>query len=138
MNEIIDEKDLPLNLMSYTACFRREKMSAGKDVRGMKRGHQFDKVEMYKYCLPQNAEIELDKMVADAEATCAGLGLTYRVLKQCTGDLGFKAHKTYDLEVWAPGAQEWLEVSSCSNVGEFRPGARTLNTVRKKAELCGS
>ncbi len=132
MNEIIDEKDLPLNLMSYTACFRREKMSAGKDVRGMKRGHQFDKVEMYKYCLPQNAEIELDKMVADAEATCAGLGLTYRVLKQCTGDLGFKAHKTYDLEVWAPGAQEWLEVSSCSNVGEFQ--ARRSNIKYRPEE----
>lgn len=132
MNEIIDEKDLPLNLMSYTACFRREKMSAGKDVRGMKRGHQFDKVEMYKYCLPQNAEIELDKMVADAEATCAGLGLTYRVLKQCTGDLGFKAHKTYDLEVWAPGAQEWLEVSSCSNVGEFQ--ARRANIKYRPEE----
>lgn len=98
----------------------------------MKRGHQFDKVEMYKYCLPQNAEIELDKMVADAEATCAGLGLTYRVLKQCTGDLGFKAHKTYDLEVWAPGAQEWLEVSSCSNVGEFQ--ARRSNIKYRPEE----
>lgn len=125
MGEVIDEADLPMNLTAYTACFRREKMSAGRDVRGMKRGHQFDKVEMYKYCLPENAEAELDRMVSDAAATCAELGLTYRILLQSTGDLSFGSHKTYDIEVWAPGCQEWLEVSSISNIGQFQ--ARRAN-----------
>ena len=132
MGEILDESELPLNLTAYTACFRREKMSAGRDVRGMKRGHQFDKVEMYKYCLPENAEQELDNMVADACATCEGLGLTYRVLLQCTGDLGFGSHKTYDVEVWAPGCQEWLEVSSISNIGQFQ--ARRANIKYRPAD----
>ena len=125
MGEVIEEAELPLNLTAYTACFRREKMSAGRDVRGMKRGHQFDKVEMYKYCLPENAEQELDNMVADACATAEELGLTYRVLLQSTGDLSFGSHKTYDVEVWAPGVQEWLEVSSVSNIGQFQ--ARRAN-----------
>ncbi len=125
MGEVVEEAELPLNLTSYTACFRREKMSAGRDVRGMKRGHQFDKVEMYKYCLPETAEQELDNMVADACATAEGLGLTYRVLLQSTGDLSFGSHKTYDVEVWAPGVQEWLEVSSVSNIGQFQ--ARRAN-----------
>jgi seryl-tRNA synthetase len=95
-------------------------MSAGRDVRGIKRGHQFDKVEMYIYCEPENSGQELDKMVADAEQTCAELGLTYRVKRLCGGDLGFNAAITYDLEVWAPGCDEWLEVSSVSNVGDFQ------------------
>jgi seryl-tRNA synthetase len=125
MGEVVDEAQLPLNMTAYTACFRREKMSAGRDVRGMKRGHQFDKVEMYKYCLPENAAQELDNMVADACATCEGLDLTYRVLLQSTGDLSFGSHKTYDVEVWAPGCQEWLEVSSISNIGQFQ--ARRAN-----------
>lgn len=125
MGEVIAESALPLNLTAYTACFRREKMSAGRDVRGMKRGHQFDKVEMYKYCLPENADQELDNMVADACATCEQLGLSYRVLLQSTGDLSFGSHKTYDVEVWAPGCQEWLEVSSVSNIGQFQ--ARRAN-----------
>lgn len=125
MGEVLDEAQLPLNMTAYTACFRREKMSAGRDVRGMKRGHQFDKVEMYKYCLPEDAEQELENMVADACATCEGLGLTYRVLLQSTGDLSFGSHKTYDVEVWAPGCQEWLEVSSISNIGQFQ--ARRAN-----------
>jgi seryl-tRNA synthetase len=125
MGEVIEESALPLNLTAYTACFRREKMSAGRDVRGIKRGHQFDKVEMYKYCLPEESANELIRMLADAEETCAALGLTYRVLAQCTGDLGFKAHKTFDLEVWAPGSGEWLEVSSVSIVGDFQ--ARRAN-----------
>jgi seryl-tRNA synthetase len=125
MGEVIEEADLPMNLTAYTACFRREKMSAGRDVRGMKRGHQFDKVEMYKYCKPENANQELDNMVADAAQTCKELGLTYRVLLQSTGDLSFGSHKTYDIEVWAPGCQEWLEVSSISNIGQFQ--ARRAN-----------
>ncbi|MGB4594913.1 MAG: serine--tRNA ligase [Anaerolineaceae bacterium] len=132
MGEVIEETALPINLTAYTACFRREKMSAGRDVRGIKRGHQFDKVEMYKYCLPEESAIELKNMLADAEATCAALGLTYRVLAQSTGDLGFKAHKTFDLEVWAPGCAEWLEVSSVSNVGEFQ--ARRANIKYRPAD----
>ena len=95
-------------------------MSAGRDVRGIKRGHQFDKVELYNYCTPENAEIEFENMLADATEVCKQLGLTYRTMQQCTGDLGFNAHKTVDVEVWAPGCGEWLEVSSVSNVGQFQ------------------
>jgi seryl-tRNA synthetase len=95
-------------------------MSAGRDVRGIKRGHQFDKVEMYIYCEAENSQQELKKMLADAEETCAALGLTYRIVELCTGDLGFNARRTYDVEVWAPGCGEWLEVSSVSNVGDFQ------------------
>ena len=120
MDTILDEADLPMNLTAYSACFRREKMSAGRDVRGIKRGHQFDKVELYKYCTPENAEIEFENMLADATEVCKQLGLTYRTMQQCTGDLGFNAHKTVDVEVWAPGCGEWLEVSSVSNVGQFQ------------------
>ena len=132
MGEVLDEADLPLNLTAYTACFRREKMSAGRDVRGIKRGHQFDKVEMYKFCLPEKSPQELDNMVADAEATCRELGLTYRVLLQSTGDLSFGSHKTYDIEVWAPGCQEWLEVSSISRIGDFQ--ARRANIKYRPAD----
>jgi seryl-tRNA synthetase len=120
MDEILEEAQLPIHYTAYTACFRREKMSAGRDVRGIKRGHQFDKVEMYTYCTPEHAAEEHEKMLKDAEATVAALGLTYRVLLQSTGDLSFASHKTYDLEVWAPGCGEWLEISSISNVGEFQ------------------
>ncbi len=120
MNEILAEDQLPIHYTAYTACFRREKMSAGRDVRGIKRGHQFDKVEMYTFCKPEDSVAEHEKMLRDAEETVAALGLTYRVLLQSTGDLGFNAHKTYDIEVWAPGCGEWLEVSSISNVGDFQ------------------
>ena len=120
MGEILEEEQLPLHYTAYTACFRREKMSAGRDVRGIKRGHQFDKVEMYTYCKPEDSKMEHEKMLADAEATVKALGLTYRVLLQSTGDLSFGSHKTYDLEVWAPGCQEWLEISSISNIGSFQ------------------
>jgi seryl-tRNA synthetase len=125
MDDILDESALPLRYTAYTPCFRREKMSAGRDVRGIKRGHQFDKVEMYIFCKPEDSEAELEKMLADAEETCQLLGLTYRVKRLCTGDLGFGARKTYDLEVWSPGGEEWLEVSSVSKVGEFQ--ARRAN-----------
>ncbi len=120
MGDILNEADLPLRYTAYTPCFRREKMSAGRDVRGIKRGHQFDKVEMYIYCRPEDADAELEKMLADAEQTCAELGLTYRILQLCTGDLGEKAQITYDIEVWSPGVGEWLEVSSVSCVGDFQ------------------
>ena len=124
MEEILPEQALPLRYTAYTACFRREKMSAGRDVRGIKRGHQFDKVEMYIFSKPEDSQRELEKMLADAEQTCKDLGLTYRVLQLCTGDLGFNAQVTYDVEVWAPGCGEWLEVSSVSNVGDFQAEGR--------------
>ena len=120
LGEILEEEQLPIRYTAYTACFRREKMSAGRDVRGIKRGHQFDKVEMYTYCKPEHSVDEHEKMLQDAEETVAALGLPYRVLLQSTGDLGFGSHKTYDLEVWAPGCGEWLEISSISNVGAFQ------------------
>jgi seryl-tRNA synthetase len=95
-------------------------MSAGRDVRGIKRGHQFDKVEMYMYTLPEDSPTAFEKMVADAEQTCAELGFTYRIVQLCTGDLGFNSSITYDIEVWAAGCGEWLEVSSISNVTDFQ------------------
>lgn len=125
MEEFIPEADLPLRYTAYTPCFRREKMSAGRDVRGIKRGHQFDKVEMYIFSHPQESDKELEKMLADGIETVTLLGLPYRVKKLCTGDLGFNARFTYDIEVWSAGCQEWLEVSSVSNVGDFQ--ARRAN-----------
>jgi seryl-tRNA synthetase len=125
MDEILEESLLPLHYCAYTPCFRREKMSAGRDVRGIKRGHQFDKVEMYKFCLPENSPEELDKMLENGEQTCQELGLTYRIKQLCTGDLGFGSSITYDIEAWAPGCGEWLEVSSISNFTDFQ--ARRAN-----------
>ena len=110
-------------------------MSAGRDVRGIKRGHQFDKVEMYKYCLPQDLDTELDKMVADAEETCQLLGIPYRVILKCAGDTSETARISYDLEAWSAGCQEWLEISSISNVGDFQAN-RAM--IRYKPEAGGS
>lgn len=124
-DEIIEPDRLPIRYVAYTACFRREKMSAGRDVRGMKRGHQFDKVEMYTFCEPERSMDELDLMMKHAEAVCERLELPYRVVQICTGDLGFKSAITYDIEAWAPGQQEWLEISSVSNVRDFQ--ARRAN-----------
>jgi len=132
MDEILDEAALPKSYTAYTPCFRREKMSAGRDVRGIKRGHQFDKVEMYIYCKPEDAEAMHEKMAKDAEETCALLGVPYRVKRLCTGDLGFGATLTYDFELWAPGCDEWLEVSSVSNVGDFQ--ARRANIKYRLSE----
>ena len=123
--EIIPPGMLPFHYVAYTACFRREKMSAGKDVRGIKRGHQFDKVEMYKFTEPEKSDEELEKMLKDAEDVCQKLGLPYRITQLCTGDIGFGSRLSYDVNVWAPGCQEWLEVSSCSNCGDFQ--ARRAN-----------
>jgi seryl-tRNA synthetase len=120
MGEIFDEASLPRLYTAYTPCFRREKMSAGRDVRGIKRGHQFDKVEMYIYCKPEESDQWLEKLRESAEETCKNLGLTYRVKQLCTGDIGFGATMTYDIEVWAPGCDEWLEVSSVSNDTDFQ------------------
>jgi len=124
-DEVLEGSQLPISYVAYTPCFRREKMSAGRDVRGIKRGHQFDKVEMYKITAPEDSAAALEQIVADAEDIAARLGLTYRVVLICTGDLGVVAAKKYDLEVWAPGCGEWLEVSSCSNCTDYQ--ARRAN-----------
>ena len=125
MEEILEEGALPFLYTAYTPCFRREKMSAGRDVRGIKRGHQFDKVEMYIFAKPEDSDALHEKMREDAEATCAALGLPYRIKRLCTGDIGFGAAMTYDVEVWAAGCNEWLEVSSVSNDRDFQ--ARRAN-----------
>lgn len=124
-DEILDADQLPLCYVAYTPCFRRERMSAGRDVRGIKRGHQFDKVELYKFTTPETSYLELEKMVEDVVDTCRRLGLPTRVVEICTGDLGFAAAKTYDVEVYAAGCGEWLEVSSVSNTEDFQ--ARRTN-----------
>jgi seryl-tRNA synthetase len=130
-DEILGADSLPLNYVAHTPCFRREKMAAGTDTRGIKRGHQFDKVEIYKVTGPASSDEELEKLVADAEDICRKLGIPYRVVQLCTGDLGFAACKTYDIEMWAPGCAEWLEVSSCSNCSDFQ--ARRTN-IRYRPE----
>jgi len=130
--EILAEEQLPIYHVAYTACFRRERMSAGKDTRGIKRGHQFDKVEMVKFVHPDNSMDELQKLIDNAEDVLRALGLTYRVVQMCTGDLSFSAAVKYDLEVWAPGCQEWLEVSSCSNFKAFQ--ARRANIRFRPSE----
>ena len=130
-DEILNSDSLPLYYVAHTACFRREKMAAGTDTRGIKRGHQFDKVELYKITNPEVSDEELEKLVSDAEDVCRKLNIPYRVLQLCTGDLGFAACKTYDIEMWAPGCGEWLEVSSCSNCGDFQ--ARRTN-IRYRPE----
>ncbi len=129
--EILEAEKLPLSYMAYTACFRREKMSAGRDVRGLKRGHQFDKVELYKLTTPETSYDALQDMISDAESVCQGLDIPYRLVEMCTGDLGFQAAKKYDLEMWAPGVEEWLEVSSLSNCTSFQ--ARRAN-IRYRPE----
>lgn len=132
--EILEPGMLPQYFVAYTPCFRREKMSAGRDVRGIKRGHQFDKVEMYKFVAPESSDEELDRLVEDAAAICHGLNIPYRVVQQCTADLGVASAITYDLEMWAPGVGEWLEVSSCSNDRDYQ--ARRAN-IRFRREPGG-
>jgi len=130
-DEIMDGQDLPLYYVAYTPCFRRERMSAGRDTRGMKRGHQFDKVEMYKVVVPETSEEELQGLVRNAEEVCRVLRIPYRVVQMCTGDLNFSAVNKYDIEMWAPGVEEWLEVSSCSNCRDFQ--ARRANVRFRRA-----
>lgn len=131
-DEVLPADSLPLAYTAYTACFRREKISAGRDVRGIKRGFQFDKVELVKIVEPATSDDELETLLSNATALIDRLELPYRVVQLCTGDLGFAMQKTYDLEVWAPGVQEWLEVSSCSNAGDFQ--ARRSNLRYQPAE----
>ena len=119
-DELLEADQLPIYHVAYTPCFRREKMSAGRDVRGIKRGHQFDKVEMVKFVRPETSDAELVSLVDNAEDVCRGLGVPHRVVQMCTGDLSFVAAMKYDVEMWAPGYQEWLEVSSCSNFRDFQ------------------
>lgn len=131
-DEILDEDQLPLNYVAHTPCFRREKMSAGRDVRGIKRVHQFEKVEMYKFTTPEQSYDELEKMVQNAEQVCRLLKIPFRRNEMCTGDLGFSAAKKFDLEMWAAGCQEWLEVSSVSNTEAFQ--ARRANIRYRPAD----
>jgi seryl-tRNA synthetase len=130
-NEILSEKDLPIYYTAYTPCFRREAGSYGKDVRGLIRQHQFNKVELVKFVKPEDSYKELESLTKDAEDILQKLDLPYRVVALCTGDLGFAASKTYDLEVWLPGQQRYREVSSCSNFTDFQ--ARRAN-IRFKRE----
>src|SRR3972149_11485373 len=117
---MLDPWARPLHYAAYTACFRREKMAAGRDTRGLKRGHQFDKVELYKFTTPESSDQALEKMVRDAEDVCQRLGIPYRIKELCTGELGFASRQSYDIEMWAPGMGEWLEVSSLSSCGDFQ------------------
>jgi seryl-tRNA synthetase len=119
-DEILRHDQLPIYYCAYTPCFRREAGAAGKETRGMIRVHQFDKVEMVKFAHPDSSYDELEKMVANAEKVLQLLGLHYRVILLCTGDVGFASAKTYDIEVWAPGQNAYLEVSSCSNCEDFQ------------------
>jgi seryl-tRNA synthetase len=135
-DEILEAEQLPIRYLSHTPCFRREKMSAGRDVRGIKRVHQFEKVEMYHYTLPEESYDHLEEIVANAEDLCQRLNLPYRVIEICTGDLGFAAAKKYDLEAWVPGDAnagqgEWMEISSCSNVEAFQARRANLRFRRE-------
>jgi len=129
--EILAETELPKKFTAYTPCFRREAGSAGRETRGIIRVHQFDKVELVKITTPENSYVEHESLTADAERVLQLLGLHYRVIELCTGDLGFGSAKTYDLEVWSPGQNGYLEVSSCSNFEEFQ--ARRMNLRFKDA-----
>ena len=124
-DEILDEEDLPLRYVSYTPCFRKEAGSYGKDTRGIVRQHQFNKVELVKFAHPETSYEELETLLQDAEEVLRRLGIHYRVVTLCTGDLGFAASKTYDIEVWLPSQEEYKEISSCSNFEDFQ--ARRAN-----------
>jgi len=129
-DEILGPAALPIHYVAYTPCFRREKMSAGRDVRGIKRGHQFDKVEMVKLCSAETSDAELDSLLDNAEDVCRGLEIPYRIVQVCAGDKGFSNVMQYDVEMYAPASKgdegaEWLEVSSCSNFRDFQ--ARRAN-----------
>ncbi|MFM8887153.1 MAG: serine--tRNA ligase [Chthoniobacterales bacterium] len=130
-DEILSADQLPLRYAAYTPCFRREAGSTGRDTRGLIRMHQFDKVELVKITTPEKSAAELESLTADAERVLQLLGLPYRVIELCGGDLGFSACRTYDIEVWAPGHNGWLEVSSCSNFGDYQ--ARRM-ALRYKGE----
>ena len=131
-DDILGPGTLPLNYVAFTPCFRREKMSAGRDVRGIKRGHQFDKVELYRFVEPEQSAEALQDLVRDAESVCLALSIPHRVVQLCAGDLGFNAAEAYDIEMWAPGCREWLEVSSCSNCTDFQARRANIRYRREK------
>jgi len=131
-DEVLSEEALPVKYTAYSACFRREAGSYGKDTRGLSRVHQFDKVELVKFVKPEESFNELELLVADAEAVLQALALPYRVVMLATGDLSFAASKCYDLEIWAPGSKRWFEVSSCSNFCDFQ--ARRANIRYRSRE----
>jgi seryl-tRNA synthetase len=135
-DEILEADKLPFHYCSFTPCFRREAGSYGRDTRGLIRLHQFNKVEMYKFVRPETSEAEHQALVQDAEAILQGLKLPYRVIELCTGDLGFSANKTYDLEVWMPSSGTYREISSCSNCGDFQ--ARRANIRYKETGQKGT
>jgi seryl-tRNA synthetase len=130
--EILDGDKLPINHVAYTACFRREQMSAGRDTRGIKRGHQFDKVEMVKFCTPESSMDELAQLIDNAEEIARLLKIPHRIIQMVTGDLSFTAAVKYDIELWAPGCNEWLEVSSCSNFRDFQARRANIKFRREK------
>jgi len=130
-DEILDGDRLPINHVAYSACFRREQMSAGRDTRGIKRGHQFDKVEMVKFCAPETSNDEFHRLLDHAEEVCRLLNIPHRVVQMVTGDLSFTAAIKCDVEMWAPGCGEWLEVSSVSNFRDFQ--ARRANIKFRRA-----
>jgi len=132
-DEILDESDLPLRFTAWTPCFRSEAGAAGKDTRGMIRQHQFEKVELVSIAHPDASAAEHERMTACAEAVLKGLGLAYRVMLLCGGDMGFASRKTYDIEVWLPGQQTYREISSCSGCGEFQ-ARRMKARFRSKGE----
>ncbi|MEI6033736.1 MAG: serine--tRNA ligase [Verrucomicrobiae bacterium] len=134
--EILQLAQLPIKYAAYTPCFRREAGSAGRETRGLIRMHQFDKVELVKICLPENSFAELESLTADAERVLQLLGLHYRVIELCTGDLGFSSAKTYDIEVWAPGQNAYLEVSSCSNFEDYQARRMSLRFKGDKNRFC--
>ncbi len=129
--EIIPHNLLPLKYVAYSPCFRREAGSYGRDTRGLIRLHQFNKVELYWFSNPENSEEALEQITSDAESVLQELELPYRVIQLCTGDLGFSAQKTYDLEVWLPGANAFREISSCSNCGDFQARRSSIRTKDK-------
>lgn len=136
-DEIMNEEELPLYYTAYTPCFRAEAGSAGRDTRGLIRQHQFNKVELVKFVKPENSYDELEKLTADAEAVLKILGIPYRVVRLCSGDLGFSSAMTYDIEVWMPSYGRYVEISSCSNFEDFqarRAGIRYRNNETGKAE----
>lgn len=133
--KIIDPGILPLKYVAQTPSFRKEHAAAGRDVRGIKRVHQFEKVEMFRFVEPDTSEAVLEEMLAEASSLCARLGLTYRVLSLCAGDIGFQSAKTYDIEVWSPGSAEWLEVSSISTCTDFQS---RRNNTRYRPEVGAS
>jgi seryl-tRNA synthetase len=136
--EILEEKDLPKYYTAHSPCFRREAGSYGRDMKGLIRQHQFNKVEMVKLATPQTSYDELEKMVVNAETVLQRLGLPYRIVQLCTGDIGFGATKTYDLEVWVPAQGKYREISSCSNCGDFqarRMGLKYRPEGEKKSEF---